>query len=83
MKELSWWLVASSQFPNFCFFLFLTKMFLPAVYIKAETSRKEKSIKNIATNFQEHLKQKMGSEMFVDCANTLAEDQLSIYLTSC
>jgi hypothetical protein len=25
------------------------------VYIKAETRRKEKSIKNIATNFQEHL----------------------------
>jgi len=27
--------------------------FLPAVYIKAETSRKENSMKNIETNFQE------------------------------
>ena len=31
----------------------------PAVYIKAETRRKEKSIKKIATNFQEHLKTQM------------------------
>ena len=30
-------------------------MFLPAVYISADTSKKENSMKNIATNFQEHL----------------------------
>ena len=29
--------------------------YVPAVYIKAETRRKEKSMKNIATNFHEHL----------------------------
>ena len=51
-----------SQFLNFCFnllfyFFFFVWMikYVPAVYIKAETRRKEKSMKNIATNFHEHL----------------------------
>ena len=29
-------------------------IYIPAVYIRADTKRKENNMKNIATNFQEH-----------------------------
>ena len=72
MKELSWWLGPQVNFSTFVLRLNEKNSWkyvknswtyeknswksVPAVYIKAETRRKEKSMKNIATNFHEHLR---------------------------